>query len=257
MQIDNRITGLKFGYSFTVEALGDDARFNIPYFDTSGYTDMSYMFYECERMSTIPQLDTSNVTDMSRMFYGCNSLVSIPQLDTSNVTNMSFMFDGCNSLVSIPQLDTSNVTDMLYMFRYCRSLTSIPQLDTSNVTRMAWMFDGCNSLVSIPQLDTSNVTDMDWTFNFCYSLTDIGGFINLGMPKNFYGGGDGYGRVLALNDCDKLTRRSLLNIINNLYDRASAGYSVPTIQFPFDAYNNHLTPEDIAIATTKGWNITM
>ena len=57
--------------------------------DFSKVTNMSYMFYQCENLTSIPQLDTSKVTNMSYMFYQCRSLTSIPQLDTSKATNMN------------------------------------------------------------------------------------------------------------------------------------------------------------------------
>ena len=87
--------------------------------------------------------DTSNVTNMSNMFGQCSKLTTIPQLDTSKVTNMSSMFDQCSKLDTIPQLDTSNVTNMNRMFGNCRVLTTIPQFNTSKVNDMSYMFSGC------------------------------------------------------------------------------------------------------------------
>lgn len=73
----------------------------------------------------ISYIDTSSVTNMSYMFYNCTKLTSIPNLATSNVTNMENMFQYCYKLTSIPQFDTSNVRSMYNMFNYCNSLTSI------------------------------------------------------------------------------------------------------------------------------------
>lgn len=63
--------------------------------------------------------DTENVTNMSYMFSNCDKLTSIPQLNTSKVTNMYKMFNYCSKLTTIPQLNTSNVTDMRDMFSDC------------------------------------------------------------------------------------------------------------------------------------------
>ena len=44
-------------------------------------TDMSYMFYECQSLSSLPDIskwDTKNVTDMSFMFKDCNEKLVIP-----------------------------------------------------------------------------------------------------------------------------------------------------------------------------------
>jgi hypothetical protein len=51
-----------------------------------------------------------------------------------------------------------------------------------------------------------------------------------------------------------LTHESMMNIINGLYDRASAGYAVKTIKFnpiPFSL----LSDEEKALATAKGWSL--
>lgn len=97
----------------------------IPVINTSQWTNMNQMFYECNNLTEIPQLDTKNATEMDCMFYNCNNLTKIPQLDTSNVINMSRMFYHCNNLTEIPQLDTSNVTCVRDMFSYCYQLVNI------------------------------------------------------------------------------------------------------------------------------------
>ena len=92
--------------------------------------------------------DASAVTDMSYMFSQCESLTSLDLtgLDTSAVTTMNGMFDWCRGLISInlSGLDTSAVTDMSGMFSSCISLTSLglTGLDTSAVTNMKGMFTG-------------------------------------------------------------------------------------------------------------------
>ena len=200
------------------------------------------IFSGCKALKQILNLDTSNVTNMRGMFSGCSSLTSIPQLDTSKVTNMGSMFSGCSSLTSIPRLDTGNVTNMTDMFYSCSSLTSIPQLDTSNVKSMYAMFAGCTSLTSVPQLDASNVTDMEFIFANMYDtpLTDLGGFKNLSISviNGFIGSFRG------------ITVESLMNIINNL-----ATVSSETLTFG-KANLAKLTPEQIAVATAKGWTLT-
>ena len=217
--------------------------------DTSNVTTMNYMFYECSSLTSISQFDTSNVTNMSYMFSTCSKLTTIPQLDTSNVTNMSCMFEHCSNLTSIPQLDTSNVTNMYYIFRSCSSLTSIPQLDTSNVANMQYMFDGCSVLKTIPQLDCSKVTNIGlFGYSGNSSIVNLGGFKNLGMQKSLSNTTGNY----FLGASSKLTHESIMNVINNLYDRASAGYSVLTLKLHADVLAK-LTDEEKAIATNKGW----
>ena len=204
-------------------------------------------------ITQFPMVDTSNVTDMFDMFYNCTSLHTIPLLDTSNVTDMNSMFLDCTSLHTIPLLDTSNVTNMHNMFYNCHSLTTIPQLDTSNVTNVGGMFAGCTSLQSLPLLDFSKVWIMGLFFNNGESgkittLTDLGGFKNLGNDQ-----------ILSINSgflsyAPNLTHESLMNVINNLYDRKSAGYSNANIDFGSTNLAK-LSDEEKAIATNKGWTL--
>ena len=74
----------------------------------------------------------NNITNMSYMFYRCNSLSSLPDIlkwNTSKVTNMRSMFDNCHSLPSLPDIskwNTSKVTNMSYMFSNCKKSLNIP-----------------------------------------------------------------------------------------------------------------------------------
>ena len=71
-------------------------------------TNMSYMFSDCNTLSSLPDIskwDTSKVTDMSYMFSDCNSLSSLPDIskwDTSKVTYMNSMFSNCKNSLNIP-----------------------------------------------------------------------------------------------------------------------------------------------------------
>ena len=112
----------------------------LKYDDTSGATDMSYMFFGCSALTTIPLIDTSSCTAMGNMFYQCSKLTTIPLIDTSSCTAMNSMFYQCSNLTTITQLDTRNVGIMNYMFYQCSNLTSIPLIDTSSCTNMSYMF---------------------------------------------------------------------------------------------------------------------
>ena len=264
----------------------------IPLLDTSIVTNMYQMFRHCGSLTTIPLLDTSNVTTMTYMFADCNSLTTIPQLNTSNVTSMKNMFSDCDSLTTIPQLDTSNVTDMYQMFFQCFALTTIPQLDTSKVTTTSSMFSYCQSLATIPLLDMSNNNDSQLMFGnchsllaiplknmskktwikttmfyYCYSLTSIP-VITLGpRNKNMFKGCYSLKNVLfdptvaiesdedglcsfSLSDCP-LEHTALVAMLNSLPITTPA----VTITISECPGTTELTPEEIAIATAKGWTI--
>jgi surface protein len=210
----------------------------LPKIDTSGKTDMYYMFKNCRSLKAIPMLDTSSVTNMKQMFHYCESLTTIPRLDTSNVMNMYQMFNYCYTLTAIPQLDTSRVTDMNGMFSGCYSLTAIPQLDTRKVKTMAFMFSHCRTLTAIPKLDTSSVTDMSYMFDSCNCLTHA----NL---ENVKAGCD-------LSSATLLTKDSLLYLINN-----EAATKAITIKLASYAYDKWATDPDIVEALANHPNISI
>lgn len=204
--------------------------------DWDNVTDMTNMFSECRKLTSLPVINTSKVTNMNSMFYYCENLTSIPALDTSNVTSMRYMFYSCKKLASIPMLDTSKATDMYDMFGYCSSLTSVPMLDTSNVKNMDHMFERCELLKSIPAIDVSKVTNMNAMFWYCENLETIHMH---GMKVSF-----------NISDSTKFTREALVEILNNLA-------TVTTSKTLTMGSTNlaKLTDADKAIATGKGWKL--
>ncbi len=157
--------------------------------DISGITNTSYMFYNCNKLTSLDlsSFDTSSVTNMSGMFFNCDKLINLDlnNFDTCNVTDMSAMFAGCQNLTSLnlSNFNTSNVSNMPNMFYCCNKLTNldVSNFDTSNVTDMSVMFLGCHDLISldVSNFDTSNVTDMRDIFEGCDNLTKIHTPINV------------------------------------------------------------------------------
>ena len=163
--------------------------------DISFLTDMSHMFYNCQKLTTLTGVDSwdvSKVKDMSYMFYNCQQPPDLSPLsgwDVSNVTNMSYMFQFCLQLTDLSPLsgwDVSKVTNMSCMFQSCFQLTDLSPLvadeeagrsgwDVSNVTDMSYMFYNCTQLTTADLCgwDVSNVTDMSYMFYSCSQLTDL------------------------------------------------------------------------------------
>ena len=138
-----------FGYLTEIE--------NISYLNASEMTDMSYMFYRCEKLQS---LDLSNfnaamVTDMRYMFYDCSNLQSInlSNFNAEKVTNMSNMFSDCPKLQSLDlsSFNTEMVETMRAMFSDCPKLQSLDlsNFNTEKVTDMSYMFNNCSKLQSI------------------------------------------------------------------------------------------------------------
>ena len=164
---------------------GDDTTVinGIENLNTSNVTDMEFMFYKCENLTSldVSNFDTRKVTTMDGMFESCQNLTSldVSKFNTSNVTSMYYMFGSCENLTSLDlsNFDTSKVTNMNYMFESCQNLTSLDlsNFDTSNVTDMAYMFERCYNLTSLDlsNFDTSKVTSMIYMFFNCYNLTSL------------------------------------------------------------------------------------
>lgn len=226
--------------------------------------------YVLNRMITkLPKdINTSEWTTMSYMFYNCINLknLDLSNFDTSNVINMNAMFSECNNLVSLDlsNFDTSKVTDMSYMFSKCSMLTSldVSNFNISKAININNMFENCKSLVSLDlsSFDLSSYSNnLNNLFFGCSKLENLKSFKNLGKgytkkSNNYYS--------LGLNYSNLLTHESLMDVINNLYDLnltynvANGGTLYRQILSLGSTNLAKLTAEEIAIATNKGWNVT-
>ena len=171
-----------------------------------------------KKIEKIYHLPLCKGNDLYEMIYYCTSLTSInlSDFDTSNCTNMECMFTGCNALTS---LDLSN-------------------FDTSKVTNMKNLFKNCRSLETLNlNFNTTAVTNMGYMFDYCDELTKVTGVFE--------------GTKVDLDlQYSPLTNESAMVFINGL---ANVG-ETKTIKFKSSTYNT-LTPEQIAIATSKGWTV--
>ena len=226
--------------------------------DSKGPEELTY-FYRYAMNKTINiNFDISDATNMSSLFYGASNLTSIPQqLDTSNATAMAYMFYGCSKLITIPQLDVSNITGVTSMFYNCSQLAVLPDFNSVKVVSFGtgsnnWLYN-CSNIQKIGIVDCDSVTDIRYFFgnNSRTYLTEFGGCRNLGKANTVSYTDGSYFMTYAPN----LNYGSVMNVINGLYDRATAGLSVLTLKL----HANHwamLNEDDIAIATNKGWNLT-
>ena len=99
----------------------------------------SSMFSSCKSLVEVPMFDTSNATDMSFMFGLTESLKAIPELNMENVLSTEYMFE-YSGIVTFPQSNTKLLQSADYMFQNCASLTSVGKMDFSNVTSALLMF---------------------------------------------------------------------------------------------------------------------
>ena len=149
--------------------------------NTQNVTDMSYMFYRCDGLTSldVSNFNTQKVEDMSEMFSVCSGLKSlnVSHFDTQNVKNMNSMFYSCKRLTSldVSNFNTQNVTDMSYMFSWCAGLNSLnlSNFDTQNVEYMNNMFWSSSALKTIYVSDkfvTTKVSSGGDMFKGCTSL---------------------------------------------------------------------------------------
>ena len=149
--------------------------------NTQNVTDMSYMFYRCDGLTSldVSHFNTQKVEDMSEMFSVCSGLKSlnVSHFDTQNVKDMNSMFYSCERLTSldVSNFNTQNVTDMRYMFSWCEGLNSLDlsKFDTQNVEYMNNMFWSSSALKTIYVSDkfvTTKVSSGGDMFKGCTSL---------------------------------------------------------------------------------------
>ena len=197
--------------------------------ENKNLTDMSYMFCECDILSSIVDSSwrTEKVTNMSYMFYNCKALIylcrNLQYWKTNNVIDFSHIFSGCKALSNeampdISEWNTSKVQNMSYMFNECESfelLVDISKWDTKEVKLMCNMFSNCLALESLKNIfkwNTENVTDMSYMFYNCISLKRISDF---NCDTNEYGQNNKINDEMKW-DTSKVTNMS--NIFNGCED---------------------------------------
>ena len=116
-------------------------------------------------------------------------------------------------------------------------------MDTSAVTNMSYMFNNCYSLTAIPALDTSAVTNMSNMFRYCYALTSIA------LDNTVTGWA---GCAVSLQDCS-LSHAAIVAFFNSLPTITSA----KAITLTGNPGLSELTDAEKAIATGKGWTLTL
>lgn len=131
-------------------------------------TDCSNWFKDYTDVTAInglANLNTSEVTDMSYMFYNANSLTTLDlsSFDTAEVTDMSHMFDGASNLTSVDlsSFNTAKVLNMTRMFYGVKSLKDIYVSDdftTSGLTNDTQMFAGDKFIDKIGGKEKANYT---------------------------------------------------------------------------------------------------
>ena len=155
-----------------------------------------------------------------------------------------------SSVLKMPPLKIGgdNPTNGSGIFSYC-TLEEIPKVDTSEVTFVASMFYFAKAKI-IPEINASKFTNIESILMNCANLEDFGGFLNLG--KAYPDTSIQESLALGLQNNNKMTHDSLMNVINKLYDISNKRTQIINLGATNKA---KLTAEEIAIATNKGWTV--
>lgn len=178
----------------------------------------------------------------------------------SNVTNLTYFFAGYMG-EELPYFDTSNVTNMYNFCRGASNLKIFPNYNMSKVMSINSIFYSANNLVSVGELDGSSLENINNAFyGTKNNFTDFGGIKNLGKAYNTSYTANTSEYTLNLVYCPNLTHDSLMNVINGLYDIASAGANPQKLSLGSTNLAKLEATEEgrqaIENATNKGWNVT-
>lgn len=222
---------------------------NVSGLDTSSIKKFSYMFSNATptRIVGLENLDLTNATDLTYMFqnYGKNTIefdlhfnkppVSLSGTSIGNMFNY-YMNKGS---IDLSNFNISNVTSMNNLFYYCQNVTSIDisGFDFSKVINLSNMFVAANSLVNL---------------NFGYNLGK--GYTQKTSNYSNY--------TVNLYNTRNLSHDSLMSVINGLYDlnltyNVAGGGTLYRQKLSLGSNMDKLTSEEIAIATNKGWNVSV
>lgn len=231
----------------------------------SSYNEYDNAWEGCSNVvfDTVDSLELQNITSLRHSWSNCLSLTSTPYQNTSNCTDFSYAWNNCINLSAIPALDLSNGKDFTGTWAGCSSLTEVPILDLSKCETLCRTWKNCSSIKTFSEpLNTFNVTSFEETWMGCTQLTDITFYVanNCTNFTNCFKGCYSLSSVnmqriilsVDFTDC-MLGRDSIINLFMSLQ------YTVPTQTITLT--NNpgviDLLPEDLQIATDRGWNVVL
>ena len=271
LEISNKVTDTMWMFADTKSTSIDfvDNNGNTK-FDTSGVTNMSYMFRNSKNLTTINglnKLNTSNLKDIGAMFYNCNSLTSLDlsDWDTSNINNVTSslntddktgLFEYCFKLVDLKlprKFITANVKNISGMFNNTR-LTSLDlsDWDTSRVYSMRHLFHNDTALerLNLVGWDASSLSDTSWIFVNCPELTTLIDGHESEPDVTIF---NGLKYNISLSGNSKLNYESIYALFRGVSADGDGYYK--KIHLP-KVMEGKLDATKVKIATDKGWTIT-
>lgn len=219
------------------------------------YNGFSKVTVGAQRGVNIEDYFETTITDENRDYFGKNNFIKKIPVIKVETTSLANAFNNYYATDKSPTLiGEENVTDWSYCFANS-GIKEVLQYNTGKGKNFNKIFSAY-SFVKIPLLDFSSATSISDMFPYSQNnLTTLGGFKDLGKAYQTTQSANYYMYTLDLSGCRKLTHDSLMNVINNLYDIATAGVQPQQLQLG-SANLTKLTDEEKAIATNKGWSLS-
>lgn len=254
--IASDIAAGKIAYGKDGKIIGSMASSNNVLVNTQAYKHKGSYDNFIAQYAIKAEIDLSGFTDCRYAFSGCQNLENLTLTGTEDgaILYADYMFQDCTELKEVPSFNSSNVVTLTSCFSNCKSLKKITEFNTGKATGMREMFNECVALEEICELNCQNTRNVQGMFCNNSSLKTLGGLKELG--KAYTGSSVNYTSYnLNLTMSSNLTKQSLLNVINGLYDLASHSKPAQGL-FLGDVNLTKLTAEEVAIATNKGWNVS-
>lgn len=239
-------------------------KINIYGWDTHNVVDMTRMFQgaQVERLDT-SFLDTSKCVSMSGMFWSTypddavDNEIDAHYLNTSACTRMDGMFNGIYTRLDVRGFDTSKVTSLSSMFRYNQWDTiDLTSFRTTSCTNFATMFQYCQfTTIDLTSFDCSSAVYVTNMFQFCRNAVSLCGDRTLDeIMRDNIGILNGLKLSIDISGSNntKLNVQSMVALFNGVADLTGQASKTITVGKTNLA---KLTPEQIAIATNKNWNV--
>jgi len=225
----------------------------------------SYAFYGMKDLTAVSMSNLKAITNISA-FHGCSNLtaVSLPAAQSigdsafnscSNLTTVSlpaaqtigaYAFNPCSNLttVSLPAAQSIGAA----AFGYCPNLTTVSLPAAQSIGAAAFAY--CSNLTAVTFGKLTSFASSN-TFVYCYKLSNI--IIGAGTDINLDISSLSHATWNANIDASIWNENFVSGIINNLFDFTSgAAHTIKCGTYPYAK----LTPETIALAAAKNWNIT-
>ena len=212
-----------------------------------GNTTFAY-FNEFRYFTGLTSLEYSTLSSYAAgQFYNCDGLLEIT-FPTLKVGQIQGLFRQANKIEHVDLTPIKAAT--IYTSCLCREANWLEDITFPYSCKVGggahYLFRAC------PNLKTINFNNTIWTSVNSY----LNAFYNCTQLVTITGNPIGFSLGLDFGYSSKLTRDSIMVIINGLYDFVGHGSATTQNLKLHSTALGRLTEDDIEIATNKGWTVT-